>query len=292
VPAFGETIQSLAFSTLGRRAVACVSKGYDARDMLVVHETMHQRLGRHGIRSIQLAHRNYARSPFNTIASAGAEVISHATLPEALVQLQHVLAATQQKALINLYWAGLDTAAHVFGPGSKVHDAEVTSFWLTLDALLADVQSHDTLFLFTSDHGHVGADAGDTLYINERWPELADCLSTSPSGETIWPCGSPRDMFLHIAPARRVGVHDLLSERLAGIADVVPIEGAIAEGLFGAEPVSEELRRRLGDLLILPHVGHFVWWREPGILENTLHGHHGGLSAEELVTVLGVVASL
>jgi Type I phosphodiesterase / nucleotide pyrophosphatase len=292
VPAYGETIQSLAFATLGRRSISCVTKGYDPRDLMVEHETMHQRLARHGVRSLQLAHRNYARSPYNTIASAGAEVIAHSTLPEALVQLRHVLAATQEKALINLSWAGLDTAAHFFGPGSAVHDAEVTSFWLTLDALLADVVSPDTLFLFTSDHGHVGTDAADTLYINERWPELADCLAMSPTGKTIWPSGSPRDMFLHVEAERRIGVHDILAERLAGIADVLPIERAIAEGLFGAMPVCAELRRRLGDLLILPHLGHFIWWREPGIVDNTLHGHHGGLAVEELVTVLGVVDTL
>ncbi len=53
-----------------------------------------------------------------------------------------------------------------------------------------------------------------------------------------------------------------------------------------------ELRRRLGDLLVLPYPGHFVWWREAGVVENRFHGHHGGLSTEELVTVAGVLNSL
>jgi hypothetical protein len=144
----------------------------------------------------------------------------------------------------------------------------------------------------TADHGHVGADAADTLYINERWPELAGCLSKSPTGATIWPNGSPRDMFLHVEPERQAAVHELLTERLAGIAEVLTVERALAEGLFGPEPMSAELRLRLGDLLVLPHLGHFIWWRDPGIVENTFHGHHGGLSAEELVTVLGVVDAL
>lgn len=292
VPAYGETIQSLAFSTLGKHAVSCVERGYDVKAMLAQHETMHHRLARHGGRSIQLAHRNYAYSPYNSLVSAGAEVIAHRTLPEALVQLKDLLEDAPDKALINLYWAGLDTAAHIYGPASPVYEAETTSFWLTMDALLADIQSSDTMFVFTADHGQIGADAANTLYVNERFPELADSLSTSPTGETIWPNGSPRDMFLHVKPERRSNVHDLLVERLSEVADVFTIDQALDERLFGDEPVEMELRRRLGDLLVLPYPGHFVWWREAGVVENRFHGHHGGLSTEELVTVVGVLNSL
>src|SRR5262249_20193111 len=122
VPAYGETIQSLPFLTLGGRS--CIEKGYDIGEMLAEKETVHTRLARHGVRSIQLAHRSYARSPYNAIVSAGAEIIEHRTLPEALVQLKDLIAGTPDRALISLYWAGLDTAAHLHGPGSAVFEAE------------------------------------------------------------------------------------------------------------------------------------------------------------------------
>jgi Type I phosphodiesterase / nucleotide pyrophosphatase len=292
VPDFGETIQSLAFATLGVRSVPCVAKGFDVREMVIEHETMHQRLARRGMRSIQLSHRNYAHSPYNGIASAGAEVIVHTTLPEALVQLKSVMATTPGKALINFYWAGLDTSAHTYGPGSPEHEAEIASFWLTMDALLADAISEDTLFLFTADHGHVGSKSGDTLYINERWPQIQSWLSTSHTGQTIWPNGSPRDMFLHVKPERHADLIKLLRQGLDGIATVMTVDEALANGLFGLEPVGGELRRRLGDVLVLPRLGYFVWWREPEIMSNPLRGHHGGLSPEELITVLGVVDSV
>jgi Type I phosphodiesterase / nucleotide pyrophosphatase len=292
VPAFGETIQSLAFSTLGRDAVSCVSKGFDVGDMVVGRETMHHRLARHGVRSVQLAHRNYAHSPYNQIVSSGADVITHATLPEALVHLKDLLAADDEPALINFYWAGLDTSAHIFAPGSAVHEAEVLSFWATLDTLLAGVKSADTLFVFTADHGQIAGNKHETIYINERWPELADCLAISPTGQTIWPNGSPRDMFLHLKPQRREAVCAGLKQRLHGVAEVMPIEQALTAGLFGPRPVSAELRARLGDVLILPFAPHFVWWREPGISENPFNGHHGGLSADELITVFGVTSAL
>ena len=287
VPAFGETIQTLSFATLGGRPGSCVAKGYDVRWMLCEHETAHQRLARHGVRSIQLAHRGYAGSPYNRVASAGAEVIAHASPFEALVQLKALLGENGSKAFINFYWAGLDLAAHLYGPGSPLHEAEVLQFWATLDTVLEDLQSSNTLFLFTADHGHIGVPAEQTLYINERWPELASWLATSPTGETIWPNGSPRDMFLHLRRDRVRAALELLGEGLAGIAEVLPVERALAEGLFGPQPISAELRRRLGDALVLPHLGHFIWWRQPGLIENQFHGHHGGLTPEELITVLG-----
>ncbi len=292
VPAYGETIQSLAFATLGRDAVSCVEKGYDVGDMIVGRETAHHRLARHGVRSVQLANRAYAHSPYNTIVSSGADIITHATLPEALVHLKQQLAASDEKALINLYWAGLDTSAHMFAPGSPIHDAEVRSFWATMDALLAGVESPGTLFVFTADHGQVAGNRNDTIYINERWPDLAGCLAVSPTGHTIWPNGSPRDMFLHLKPERRDATCTSLKQRLNGIAEVMTIDQALSAGLFGTSFVSVELRARLGDVLVLPTANHFVWWRERGIIDNPFHGHHGGLSPEELVTVFGVTTAL
>jgi hypothetical protein len=96
-------------------------------------------------------------------------------------------------------------------------------------------------------------------------------------------------MFLHVKAERHAEVYSTLQERLAGISDVLMVDDALEAGLFGEAPAGQELRRRLGDILVLPHAGHFVWWREPGIVENVFHGHHGGLTAEELLTVAGVL---
>jgi hypothetical protein len=42
----------------------------------------------------------------------------------------------------------------------------------------------------------------------------------------------------------------------------------------------------------MPYLGHFIWWREPNRMANSFHGHHGGLSPEELITVIGAVDTL
>ncbi len=293
IPAYGEVIQSLAFCPLGRSVQdACVAKGYDPRRLLEVHETTHQRLAKHGVPSIQFSHRSYAGSAYNSVASAGAKVLRHGTLAEALTQLKEVLLATRGKAWFSLYWAAIDTIAHTYGPGTSYHEAEIASFWSTFDAVFRDVQSPDTLYLFTADHGHVLGDADKTIYINEQIPQLADCLPVSPTGNPIYPNGSPRDVFLHVRPERWAEALELLHRHLDDVAHIMPVDAALEQGLFGPRTVSAELRRRLGDILILPYLGHFVWWRERGVMANFFHGHHGGLTREELITVLGAVDAL
>jgi hypothetical protein len=294
VPAFGEVIQSLPFALLGQEPGSAARSGYDPTALFTAPlETAHQRLATRGVRSFQLAHRSYARSPYNTTASVGADVVPYGTLAEAMVSLDHLISDVAGKAFINFYWAGLDTAAHIHGPGSAVHDAEVTAFWAALDQLLGRKQPTSTLWLFTADHGHIGAPAEETIYVNERWPQLRQWLSTSPTGQPIWPCGSPRDMFLHLRPEFRQSALDLLRHGLDGIATVMLMDQAILDGVFGAPiSVAPEFRRRLGDILVLPHLGHFVWWREGNLIMNRLNGHHGGLTREELVTVLGVAGDL
>jgi hypothetical protein len=293
IPAYGEVIQSLPFRPLGNHPNdACLAKGYDPRQMFAVHETVHQRLARRQVRSIQFAHRSYARSASNNIIQAGAEVVRHSTVAEALVQLKETIPQITGKAWLSLYWGGIDSIAHVYGPGTSYHAAEIASFWQTFDYIFRDIDVTDTLYLFTADHGHVYADPHQTIYLNERAPALADLLPMSPIGNPIYPSGSPRDIFMHVRPERFDETLRILHDSFDDVALIEPVEIALNQQLFGPSPVGPELRRRLGDILILPYAGHFVWWHEPGLLENRYYGHHGGLTREELISVIGVVDAL
>ena len=73
---------------------------------------------------------------------------------------------------------------------------------------------------------------------------------------------------------------------------MLTMDQALAQGRLGPQPVSAETRASLGDIVVVPHLEYFIWWRAPGIVDNPFHGHHGCLSAEELVTVLGGVDAL
>jgi hypothetical protein len=66
---------------------------------------------------------------------------------------------------------------------------------------------------------------------------------------------------------------------------VVQTEFLIEQGYFGDE-VSARLRERVGNLVILPYRNESVWWYEKGKFEQRFYGHHGGLTPEEMETVL------
>ncbi len=293
VPAYGETIQPLPFRPVGSdKRDAGLDMGFDLAELVNAQETIHQRLARHGVRSIQFANWSYADGVYNRSAFAGAEVVRHGTLAESFVQLREGLDSVKGKALLSSYWASIDSIAHVYGPGTPFHAAEIAAFWQTFEAVLGGTRRDDTLFVFIADHGQVRGVAAETIYINERWPQLDDALAISPAGHHILPNGSPRDVFLHIKPERREETLAVLSENLAGIAEVMTMDTALGHQLFGPQPVTEELRRRLGDILILPHDRQFVWWHKPHVLANRFNGHHGGLAASELITVFGAVDAL
>ena len=293
IPAYGEVIQTLPFRPLGSHEPdLCLQQGYDPAALIATTETMHQRLARHGVRSIGLSHSKHVHSSYNRQVSKGAELIPHNTLAESMLQLRQALETVPGKAYLNFYWASIDSVAHQYGPLSAFHEAESAAFWASFDALLGGLKSPNTLFLFTADHDQVACKREDTIYINERLPQLADILPVSRAGKPIYPNGSPRDMFLHVKPERYEETLGGLRAHFGDIAEILAVDDALELGLFGPEPIVPELRSRLGDILVLPHDGHFIGWREPNILENLFNGHHGGLAASELMSAFAVTDSL
>jgi hypothetical protein len=76
-----------------------------------------------------------------------------------------------------------------------------------------------------------------------------------------------------------------LAKRLEGKADVVQTEALIADGYFGPS-VSERFLERVGNLVILPYRYESVWWYEKDKFDMQFLGHHGGLTPQEMETVL------
>ena len=62
-------------------------------------------------------------------------------------------------------------------------------------------------------------------------------------------------------------------------------EYLIENGYFGEE-VSLRFRERVGNLVILPYRYESVWWYEKDKFEMKFYGHHGGLTPQEMETIL------
>ena len=115
---------------------------------------------------------------------------------------------------------------------------------------------------------------------------MVESLAKSPAGKAIHPWGNTRDVFLKVRDGAVDRVISFLSEKLKGKARVVRSQEEADRGLFGMGAEHPQFRKRIGNLLILPYEEYTVWYQHPGREKSKHRGMHGGLSREEMLTVL------
>jgi hypothetical protein len=93
-------------------------------------------------------------------------------------------------------------------------------------------------------------------------------------------------MFLHVNEDRLDAVQRLLQSALAGQAEIYRVDDLIAQGFFGPRPPAPIFRARVGNLLIAPYRDTTIWWHEAGRFAQEYRGLHGGLTPEEMETIL------
>jgi predicted AlkP superfamily pyrophosphatase or phosphodiesterase len=232
--------------------------------------------------------REYTPSTYSSAVMDGAELRAFKTLSEALVNLGLLLEQETQPAYIYLYLDTIDSLAHDYGPTASQTEAEIETFLLMMEYYFERVfmGKKKILFLMTADHGQVEVSPQATTYLNihSSFAGIERFMRTNRKGQLLVPAGSARDMFLYIKDDLLDEAQSFLASRLEE-ADVVKTEFLIEEGYFGPE-VSSRFRERAGNLVILPYRNESVWWYEKGKFEQRFYGHHGGLTPEEMETVL------
>lgn len=285
------TIETLQFSTLGGKPEDLAGR-YDPALLIAEGEPLFQRFAEADVPCALYIPAPLVKSSYNRLVCPPEAMRRYWTISEALVNVAAEL-ATQQRLFACLYYDDIDAMAHHYGPGSPQHVAQIHEFWHAFDHVFGgDQLPPDSLIAVVADHGHTPIDRERTRYLNLERPELASALRRDRGGRPILPSGSPRDLFLHVAPEHVDSVTEDLTRLLAGSALVWTAEEALDAGLFGPGPYNPVFRRRLGDLLILPRPDETVWWQEPerGYTVRFL-GLHGGLSAEEMTTAFAALTS-
>ena len=243
-----------------------------------------------GVKSFNFGSREFTPSTYSKVVMQGSEIIPFKSLPETLVNLQALLAQQTQPAYYHIYLGNIDGMAHEYGPDAPQVDAEINTFLLTMQYYFDQVfggANKRILFLMTADHGMCEVDPQTTIYLNtdRDFAGVERFIRSNRRGHLIVPAGSARDMFLHIKPGMEDEACAFLSKRLEGRADVVKTETLISEGYFGPE-VSSRFRERAGNVIILPYRYESVWWYEKEKFEMKFLGHHGGLTPQEMETIL------
>lgn len=250
---------------------------------------LYQALKKRGVDSFLFGMREYTPSTYSSVIMAGLEQYAFKTLSEAFVNLNSLLAKQTKLTYIHLYFDKLDAICHEYGPNAPQTEAEIETFLLIMEHYFERIFSTQkrVLFLMTADHGQVEVDPQTTIYLNRdmRFSGVERFLKTNRYGQLLVPAGSARDMFLHVQDDLLDEAQAFLTPRLEGKADVVKTEFLINEGYFGPE-VSSRFRERVGNLVILPYRYESVWWYEKDKFEQRFYGHHGGLTPQEMETVL------
>ena len=285
-PLLDALIAPLLFSFAGTRERDTLKPAGAKPHRLFPNTTLYQRLRKQGVTSTIFQHREYTPSSFGDVIFAGARSLGYKTLPEALVNLAEALARSTSPSYFVLYNEKIDTISHEYGPNSAQTSAEIQAFLMIMEKIFLKALrgSHrKILFLLTADHGQSETDPQTTVYLNRqpRFAGLEKFLKTDRQGQLLVPGGSARDFFLYLQPGLVEEAQAFLTPRLEGRAEVRKVADLMSEGWFGPL-LSPRFCARAGDLVILPYRYESVWWYEKNKYEQKYHGHHGGLTAQEM----------
>lgn len=282
-------IQTLPFSPMGPRGGDALRK-VDPR-VLFNGEPIFARMKSQRVASHSYIGRQIARSEYSRLVHADSLVHPYFDGSDLTVSLRKTLEAAREPSFHYVYWSGIDTIEHFYGPGSEesfleasnISGALATGLLSKLDPATAS----RTLFVVTADHGHVYSPTTETHWLDSLAP-LHDSLARSPAGMTIPPWGSPRDVYLRVDKDRLDEVHDYLVEKLASIATVVKSSEAVDRGLFGTGTPTATFLERVGNLMLLPKDKRSAWFHYSGVEPLKMTGQHGGMHRDEMTIPLAI----
>jgi len=219
----------------------------------------------------------FPRSVYDEAAVRGAPTERYDGLAEGARSLASALASSD-RLYAYLYFDGIDATGHVHGPSSPEFDDACLR---ALDAVHAAFFGpdapplDDTLLILTADHGQIDVSPDRIDDVDLLVPGLADRLTAGPAG-------SPRDLFLHVAPR---DVQRTIADLTTALGDRATVHHA--PDLFPT--AGPRLLRRLAPICVLPAPGRTAWLSTHHGTSQTFLGHHGGRTPEEATTTFGAL---
>jgi hypothetical protein len=284
----GEVVVTLPFTRVGEFGRDTL-KGELDPSSLFDGRTIFQRLKEGGVTCMSSTNRSLANTAYSRISRAGSDVMAYASASDLTVSLRRFVEGSTGPNFVYVYWSFVDTIEHIYGPNTDEAQVEASLISHALEegflSKLGREAAKKTLILVTADHGQLNVDPKEVLYMN-RFVKLTKSLKRAPSGKMIPPWGSARDSYMSVDEERLDQTKEYLEKKLEGIASVLKTEDAVNQGLFGINKPSRKFRRRVGNLMVLPHGKKTVWFRYKKGDSLNLRGHHGGLTEDEMTIPL------
>ena len=288
-PKVDRIIAPLLFSVAGTKGRDTLSVKNVKAAELYPKGIFYPELKKMGVDSFNFGLRDYTPSTYGNVVMAGSEMRSFKTLSEAFVNMGVLLEKQKNPTYIQLYFDKIDSVAHEYGPNGAQTEAEIETFLLMMEHYFERTfkGKKRILFMMTADHGMCEVDPKTTVFLNANpnFEGFQRFLKKNRKGHLLVPAGSPRDMFLYIKDDMLDEAQSFLARRLEGKADVVKTDALITDGYFGNE-ISSRFRERVANLVILSYRYESVWWYEKDKYDQKYFGHHGGLTPQEMETIL------
>ena len=217
-------------------------------------------------------------SGLSRVIHAGQETVPYSLESEMFVKCKKVLEQPDSVFLV-LYYSGIDTQEHRFGPYSEEVTAEIESFEFLLKNFfrkLSDITKRETMIMLTADHGV--CETKRTRYVKD-FPEVADNLRLPPVGDS-------RTAFLFGKEARGERLTQVFERSFDGF-KLVACDNLVDTGAFGRSVDSATLRSVIGDFAGLskgPEALAYPYYEDERNREQ--HGGHGGMTPEEVIVPL------
>lgn len=237
-----------------------------------------ERLSDVGVMSLSISDKAFQGSLLSAVHHRGSVFQGYRFTSSIPTLISRSLQASSEPSFTVIYWPGVDSSAHKYGPHSEECEDEA----FMVDSIIGRViqklgaakgSLDDFLFVLTADHGQVPIDETNSLELNAE-PDLLSMLRIPPSGER-------RSLYLYPKAGKEKAVRQWAEDRGAM---VFSRQEAFDGGLFGEESISPILAERIGELIVFPP-GTAQWIYDPGNSRpvHYFKGAHGGLHPDEMV---------
>jgi hypothetical protein len=201
------------------------------------HPTAFEQAVAGGVEVVRVGPGFFDGSGLTEAALRGGRFVAASTL-DARVDAALAALRSAPRTLVYVYWGDVDKVGHVHGCGSWEWGEELGAVDLAVRRLVAGLPRDATLHV-TADHGMVDVPHAQRLDVAVE-PVLASGVRHVG--------GEPRAPQLYTADGNASAVALAWAERLAGRAQVLTRQQAVAAGWFGA--VAPHVLDRIGDVVV------------------------------------------
>lgn len=240
--------------------------------------TAFQRATSAGVAVTLIGPRHHAHSGLTRASLRGGHYRPALGMGDVAAEVVASLREASGRSLVYAYHPDLDLIGHVRGGNSEAWRLHLRH----VDRLASDIAERlpaGALLVITGDHGMVDIDVNDRIDVDDDPGYLRGVRLLA---------GEPRARHVHAQPGAEAEVLAAWEELAGGVAWVRSRETAIDAGWFGPA-VPDRVRPAIGDVVVASRGRTVITNRAVDPLQAQLRGHHGSLTAGEVLVPLVVV---